>query len=220
MFKMRKDFLYICFLFVLLTNCERSTSTSNTPSPAISPGPSLKNSSAHPKREAGSAGFDVCALLTRHEIETELGSPIKETNSSERRSGDLRISQCVYVTERADQSVSLVVTQRDSAHGGKQTARDFWEKTFHRYRGTSENENKEKEEAAGSAFKKMESAEDEEGRPPRKIEGSGDEAFWTAGSLYVLSGDAFIRLSIGGAEAEETKLQHSKALAARVLQRL
>ena len=46
------------------------------------------------------------------------------------------------------------------------------------------------------------------------------EAFWTAGSLYVLRKDAFLRLSIGGSDSEETKLEHAKALAAIALKRL
>jgi hypothetical protein len=38
--------------------------------------------------------------------------------------------------------------------------------------------------------------------------------------LYVLKGDAFIFINLGGADSEETKLEKSKALAQKALQRL
>jgi hypothetical protein len=53
--------------------------------------------------------------------------------------------------------------------------------------------------------------------PPKKIEGIGDEAFWASnrfgGVLYVLKGDAFISISLGGPDSEQTKIDKSKALA-------
>ena len=58
--------------------------------------------------------------------------------------------------------------------------------------------------------------------PPKKIPGIGDEAYWTAGpggALYVLKGDAFIRISLGGSDDEETKIEKSKALASKALAR-
>ena len=69
--------------------------------------------------------------------------------------------------------------------------------------------------------------EEEEGEgknPPRRIDGLGDAAFWTnnpvGGVLYVLKGEVFIRLSVGGPDKPEIKLAKSKALAEKVLPRL
>ena len=67
---------------------------------------------------------------------------------------------------------------------------------------------------------------EEEHAPPKKISGVGDEAFWfgsrVGGALYVLKGekDLFIRISVGGADNEETKINKSKALAQKALKRL
>ncbi len=64
----------------------------------------------------------------------------------------------------------------------------------------------------------------EESVPPKKIDGIGEEAFWASnrfgGMLYVLKGDAFIFISLGGPDDEETKIDKSKALAQKALQRL
>jgi hypothetical protein len=60
--------------------------------------------------------------------------------------------------------------------------------------------------------------------PPKKIDGIGDEAYWTAGriggALYILKDDTFIRISVGGRDKEETKIDKSKALAEKALRRL
>ena len=40
------------------------------------------------------------------------------------------------------------------------------------------------------------------------------------GALYVLKKDSLIRISVGGLENEETKINKSKALAQKALQRL
>jgi hypothetical protein len=40
------------------------------------------------------------------------------------------------------------------------------------------------------------------------------------GVLYVLKGDAFISISVGGPDTEETKINKSKTLAQKALQRL
>jgi hypothetical protein len=60
--------------------------------------------------------------------------------------------------------------------------------------------------------------------PRKKISGLGDEAFWVSnrlgGILYILKGDAFISIGLGGTDDEETKLTKSKMLAQKALQRL
>ncbi len=70
-----------------------------------------------------------------------------------------------------------------------------------------------------------EKGEKEEKRvPPKKIEGLGDDAYWVGtrvgGTLYVLKKGAFIRLSLGGPDSQEMKIEKSKKLAEKALGRL
>ncbi len=61
-------------------------------------------------------------------------------------------------------------------------------------------------------------------RPARKIDGVGDEAYWTVGAmvgaLYALMGDRFIRVSVGGYKTERERIETSERLARLVLRRL
>jgi len=156
-------------------------------------------------QESGQTKFDVCGLIKKAEIEAVQGSPIKETKSSARSEGDLRISQCFYPAAEFSRSVSLAVIQRDPDQQAKRSPRDFWKETFGRKEGRA---TQEKEASV----------------PPKKIDGIGEEAYWTSnrfgGVLYVLKGDAFISISVGGPDNEETKINKSKALAQKALQRL
>jgi hypothetical protein len=56
------------------------------------------------------------------------------------------------------------------------------------------------------------------------VSGVGDEAWWTGnaqvGALYVLKGDAFLRISVGGGEPERARIERSRLLARRALRRL
>ena len=62
------------------------------------------------------------------------------------------------------------------------------------------------------------------GPPPEKIDGVGDEAFWLGnrfgGVLYVLKGNSFFRISVGGAGDKAAKIDKSKKLAQMVLKRI
>ena len=66
--------------------------------------------------------------------------------------------------------------------------------------------------------------EDEKVSAPQRVEGIGEAAFWTGnrvgGALYVLKRDSYIRVSVGGAEDQKTKIEKSKALARLALKRL
>jgi hypothetical protein len=207
---------YICCLLALHAPCKRSNQVVGDATSA-KPDAKISARSLEPGRnyETGPAQFDVCSLLQPQEIQTITGSSIEQNKSSERSDGSFHISQCVYVARQADHSISLVATRTDPAARQKRSPKDFWRERFSRYREQEEEEGKNisRESETGGR-------ESEEGRPPRKIEGLGEEAFWTAGSLYVLQKDAFLRLSIGGSDSEETKLEHAKALAVLALKRL
>jgi hypothetical protein len=148
---------------------------------------------------------DACRLIEKKEVEAIQGSPIQETKSSARSDGDLRISQCFYTATESNRSVNLALIQRDTNQQTKRSPRDFWKETFD---GDQAAPRGEKEASA----------------PPKKIEGIGDEAYWTSnrfgGILYVLKNDVFISISVGGPDSEENKINKSKALAQKALKRL
>ncbi len=63
-------------------------------------------------------------------------------------------------------------------------------------------------------------------KPPTRITGIGDEAFWAAsaigGIFYVLKKDkqVFLRISVGGPDTTDIKLEKSKKIAEDALRRL
>lgn len=170
------------------------------------------------------AKLDACQLLTAQEIEAVQGSPVKDTKSSEQSNGRIRTSQCYFSAEESSRSVSLTVTQTDPADADKHSAKTVWEETFGRY----ENEEKEKESAADKekkeSLREQKGEKEEETTPPKKITDVGEEAFWSGtrvgGALYALKKDVYIRISLGGADKEDARIDKSKILAQKALDRL
>jgi hypothetical protein len=163
--------------------------------------------------------IDVCGLITNDEVAAIEGSPIKDAKPSEQSDGSFRVGQCFYTAETFNKSVSLSATQADPASTKPRNPKDFWKETFGRYEGEAK-----KEEGDEEKKKSLGEQEEEKVTPPKKIDGIGDAAYWIAnrmgGALYVLKNDVFIRVSVGGAESEEDKITHSKALAEKALSRL
>jgi hypothetical protein len=168
-------------------------------------------------QESNQVQIDACGLITSQEIEAIQGSPIKETKSSARSDPGFRVSQCFYTATEFSKSVSLAVMQRDPGRPTTRSPKDFWKERFGRFSGEEKERDKVKEETERKEEK-------EESVPPKKIDGIGDEAFWASnrfgGVLYILKGDAFISISLGGPDNEDTKIQKSKTLAQKALQRL
>ena len=191
-----------CCLLLVLAGCKKR----ETPQPV--PKASEKSNQAQ---------IDVCGLLTKDEIEAIQGSPIKETKSSARSDTAFRVSQCFYTATEFSRSASLAVMQGDPDRPTTTSPKDFWKERFGRYSGDEKERDKVKEETERKEEK-------EESVPPKKIDGIGDEAFWASnrfgGVLYILKGDAFISISLGGTDDDETKLNKAKALAQKALQRL
>lgn len=178
-------------------------------------------------REPGAAQFDVCGLIQAQEMENIIGSPVKETKGSGRSNEGLRVTQCYYLAGDSSKSVSLAVTDRDPAVSTNRGANEYWEQTFGRYDKDEETKESDADKAKKESLREHgRGEEEEESRPPKKISGIGDEAFWSGnrvgGALYVLkkSKDAFVRVSVGGADSEEKKIEKSKALASKALDRL
>ena len=156
------------------------------------------------------AKLDACTLLTSDEIKAVQGEPLKATKPSQQAGHAFAIDICYYELPTPSNSVSLSLAQPNSDK--RDSVREFWQKAF----GDSEHGTKEKEgEGEG---------EIDEGAPPRKIAGLGQEAFWFSspigGVLYVLKGNHYIRISVGGKGTSETKLNKSKALAQKAIARL
>ena len=162
---------------------------------------------------------DVCALLTRAEIQAVLGEPVTETKPSGQPSGGFVMLQCFYSTTALAKSVSLALAAPDPAQPSAVTPREFWRKQFHPPEPVEE-----EKPAAGKAPKKAEPEREKELREPRPIEGLGEEAYWVgnsiSGALYVLKGNSFLRISVGGAREESARMEKSKALAQAALKRL
>ena len=177
--------------------------SASTPIAASSP-------TSSPATAAGKV--DACTLLTSADIQAVQGEPLKTTKPSQQAGHEFVINVCYYELPTPSNSVSLSLAQPNPDK--KDSVREFWENTF----GDSEHGRKEKErEGEGEG-------EIEEGAPPRKIAGLGQEAFWFSspigGVLYVLKGDHYIRLSVGGKGTSEAKLNKSKALAKKAIARL
>jgi hypothetical protein len=192
-------------LLVLATfGCSKSDkpeTSSPTPQPSASASQSSAPSPAAKEEAAGDGAF-VCALLTKEETEAVQGEPFKATKSSQRSSMGLTFAQCYFELPTTVNSIVVTVTQR-AAGADARDPKQNWQEIFHR------EEPAEKKE--------------EERNKPEKIEGVGDEAFWTGtrvgGALYVLKGNSFLRISIGGAGDRTEKIERSKALAQSILKR-
>ena len=150
-------------------------------------------------------GFRPCSLLTSGEIESVQGEPVIAAKESRPERGPVAVSQCFYTVRTFSKSVSLEITR--PRRDGRKRPRELWAEMF----GYLHERKREPEEGEKSS-------------PPRKIAGIGDDAYWVgsdfAGGLYVLKGDAWFRVSVGGPEREAVKVEKLKKLARRAVARL
>lgn len=164
------------------------------------------------KMRTDTVAIDACALLTSAEIEAiqgsaVQGSAVKDAKSSAKTEGGITTSQCYFTLARSADSIVLTISSRAN-NAQARGPRQVWNETFHR------------------VAKKKTGRDGKEKITPRpeKIEGLGDEAFWTGlrfgGTLHVLKGETNIRISVGGPGGEDTQLQRLKSLAEIILPRL
>jgi hypothetical protein len=210
--------LLLCILGV--ASCKTSTESPANSSPAsadtsppasipatqpVQPAPPMETAAMKPR-------IDACSLLSGTEIETVQGETVKETNLSGQSAGGFSISQCFFTLPTFTNSISLMVAQKGEGVGARDP-KDFWRSTFH--------DEKARQKASNRTGEKGE--EKEESAPAQKISGVGDEAFWMgnqiSGAIYVLKGNAYIRVSIGG-PANEASRKRSKTLAQKAIARL
>lgn len=193
------------------TAAETNKASSASASPASQPGGPSKPMDALSVKPR----VDACALLTSKEIEAVQGEGVKETKLTGQSTGGFIVSQCFFTLPTFTNSVSLLVAQKGEGSAASDP-KEFWRDTFHEYK------QKEKDQDVAGGRKKGE--EEEESSPPQKVAGIGDEAFWTSsrvgGALYVLKGNAYVRISVGGPSDQATKMKRSGALARKALARL
>jgi hypothetical protein len=156
-----------------------------------------------PRARSSSSTVDACALLTNAEIERITGASVVERKPTTEPAGGLLMSQCLFGSS-SSRSVSLAVAG-DVTGRARLTPRDYWRRQFHPRERRAEREG-ERDSAA------------------RAIGGVGEEAYWAGsritGALYVLRGNTFLRISVGGIRAEQERIEKSKALALAALKRL
>jgi hypothetical protein len=157
-----------------------------------------------PPRAASADIVDACALLTNAEIERIAGAPIVARQPTSEPAGGLLMSQCFFGSS-SSRSVSLAVAGDAPGRRAPLTPREYWRRQFHPRERRAEREGERESEA-------------------RAIGRVGDEAYWAgsriAGALYVLRGNVFLRISIGGIRDDAERIEKSKALALVALKRL
>jgi hypothetical protein len=209
----------VIIFFAGCSGAERTeTSTlSSATAPGSPPQASASASVAPARAGAVKAKTDACALLTTEDIEAVQKEAVKETKLSGSSQGGFSISQCFFTLPTFNNSVSLQVTQRGDGSASRDP-KEFWEETFHPESKSEREREREKKQ------QREREEEDEEGAPPRKIAGVGDEAFWVggriSGALYVLKGNSYLRVSIGGAGPQQDRIHRLKSLAQKVAERL
>ena len=190
----------------LLIACSKTAPQLAVPTPQ--PSTSVAPATAIPKPEESTtttASDYACTLLTAEEIAAVQGEAFKATKPSSSSQSGLNVSQCYFELPTTVNSVVLTVTRKEQGSSARDP-KESWDDIFHREH-PREKEDKESES-----------------KEPEKIDGLGDEAFWTGtrvgGALYVLKGNVYIRISVGGAGDQAEKTKRSKALAESVLKRL
>jgi hypothetical protein len=161
------------------------------------------------------AKADACAVLTSADVQAVQGDAVQETKPSTQPAGGLVMSQCLFRTASPSKSVSVAI-----ASAGSVSPRAFWQKQFHSAKSESEEREKEKPAAKGKPARQ----EEDESTRPRTIKGVGEQAYWVGspmvGALYVLKGNTFLRISVGGVREEAARIEKSVALARLALKRL
>lgn len=175
-----------------------------------------------PKGKAGSDSaparerIDVCMLLSSAEIEAVQKEAVTEKGASTQPSGGMLMSQCVFHTATFAKSVHVALAAPERAGKSGLAPREFWQRQFH--------PTAVKEEETSVARKKSEQEREEEANEARPITGLGEEAYWVgnpvAGALYVLQGEVFLRISVGGVGEESARIEKTKILARAAAKRL
>jgi hypothetical protein len=190
--------LFTFATLMLVSGCSKSDRAAEVTAQQL---PQASPAAAH---EPPGPQIDPCALLTPEEIQEVFGEPLKEVRRKDAVEELVRVSQCMFEMPTPENTIILTVSQKADVPDAR-NPRDVWAESF--------------------------SGEDREGIPagrkrlpsPTPIVGLGDAAYWTGrpkrGALYVLKGNSYFRINMGGREELEAKIEKCKALAAKILAR-
>jgi hypothetical protein len=184
------------------------------------PGGPLQKTEAGEVPASTKEEIDVCRLLTSAEIEAVQGEPVTETKPSVQPNGGMRMSQCLFRTATFAKSVTVALVVPAPGKSAALAPRKFWRTQFH----PPEPKVEDQRRVPGKAPDKVSPEGDEDAPKPRHLDGLGEEAYWVGngitGALYVLRGDVFLRISIGGVREESARIEKAKVLARDVMKRL
>jgi len=210
------------------TNTSRSTapatppSTVNQPVALATPSPSspaenvnsdLSAQNSSVSKEALPLGNkEACALIKNAEIAAVQGEAVKDAKATTLTNRGFNVSQCFYTLPTFVNSVSFQITRGAAGAKDRKELRELWERKFESGAGKKDKDREEEEEGKS------------EGRKPVRVPGVGREAFWVGGknnALYVqTNNNAYLRISIGGNESDQTKITKTKTLAQFAIKRL
>src|SRR6266513_6253112 len=206
----------LVLLFLSCGACKKSSETKSLlASSPIQDRRIQQTYSAEPK-------IPACTLITTDEVGAIQGATITDAKNSAGVSGGMLMSRCYYSSKEPNMSVSLAVIEHNPQDASALDAKSYWAESFRRSTGDESDEEKpgERKEKRGGA----EREENEKRGPRKKVDGIGKEAYWSGnrfgGALYVLAKDAIVRISVGGPDNEQTRVDKSKALALKALERL
>jgi hypothetical protein len=212
---MRSAWTIAMLLLLLTTGCSSGTTQPSTVVTTASPAATPSSQRSPSEEMAVQPRLDACALLTNEEVKSVQGEELKETKLTGTTGGGLSMSQCFFTLPTSNNSISLLVAEKGEGPAASDPE-DSWRDRFHE----ADKDHERKREAD----KKKDEAEEEEGTLPQKVSGVGQEAYWVGsrvgGALYVLKGNAYLRLSVGGSGDQESKIRKSKILAQKALGRL
>lgn len=178
-------------------------------------------------RGSQSAALNACSLITADEFSAQQGEPLKDAKVVNRSDGDLDVSQCFLAAPTFSKSISLIVTTNTRGKDPSGEMKKLWESRFSTHdkdKDKDEGKDTDKDKNEKSAARPSDRGEEEESSNAVKVDDLGDEAFWMgdarAGILYVLKDNSYLRISLGGADDQDTRLAKAKALATAALARL
>jgi hypothetical protein len=173
---------------------------------------------AQEKPTKSAISLDPCGLLTSFEIKSVQGEPVVEKKYAEQSGSSFLLRTCFYRTATFTKSVSLAIAVPGPSNAAASGPREFWEEHFHSSVGHSARP------AAGERRPEGQEEQGERESKPVAVAGLGEEAYWIydphLGALYVLAGNCFLRISLGGKDNNSLRLDKTKSLARAALRRL
>ena len=164
--------------------------------------------------------LDPCSLLDAKSIAQVQGAVPTQTKASEHPDGPFTGRQCFFTLPEFVKSISFEVTQPNPGTRPAELRKRWAQLSGKDKERERELEREEKDKGKAGAR----GEEDEEGKPPKPVRGVGKGAVWIGdarvGALYVLAPTAIVRVSVGGAGDEPSKIKACSALARNALQNL